>query len=497
MTTSQDKKVLIFIVAFNAEKHIERVLARIPPRIFTHYDYHILLIDDSSSDTTFTVAKLYQALHREVRLTVLFNPDNLGYGGNQKLGYHYAIQHDYDIVVLLHGDGQYAPELLEDMLAPLLAGTADVVLGSRFLRPTAALRGGMPLYKYLGNRVLTGIQNALLGTHLSEFHSGYRAYSVSALRRIPFERNSNDFHFDTQILIQLLNAGCTIQEIAIPTYYGDEICHVNGVRYAWNVVKATLLSRAHTLSILYQREYDAGTDPEERYTPKLGYPSSHTVAVDAVPERSRVFELGCNQGHVSQELRRKGCYVVGCDALPLRHPDRVDEFHLIDLNRPEHLPALDRFDVILLLDVLEHLDDPELFLDTLRARIKRGSPRVIITAPNVAFFIIRFQLLFAQFNYGRQGILDLTHKRLFTFQSLKKLCLGAGYRILAAKGIPAPFPKAIGLNGLSRFLLRLNGWLIRLSRGLFSYQIYLEVRATPVVGELLSHAFTESSRRES
>src|SRR5262249_7816313 len=154
-----------------------------------------------------------------------------------KIGFHYAIRQGFDIVALVHGDGQYAPERLPDLLGPLVSGDADAVFGSRMMSGSNALKGGMPLYKYVGNKILTSIQNRLLHSNLSEFHSGYRLYSVAALRRIPFDRNTNDFHFDTEIIIQFFRAGLRIQELPIPTYYGDEICHVNGMRYAGQVIK--------------------------------------------------------------------------------------------------------------------------------------------------------------------------------------------------------------------------------------------------------------------
>src|ERR1700693_577844 len=126
------------------------------------------------------------------------------------------------------------------LIEPLRQGKAAAVMGSRMLTRTGALKGGMPLYKFVGDKILTWIENKLLRSNLSEFHSGYRLYSVRALEAIPFERNSNDFHFDTEIIIQLLTARLTIAELPIPTYYGDEVCYVNGLKYAWNVIAAVL-----------------------------------------------------------------------------------------------------------------------------------------------------------------------------------------------------------------------------------------------------------------
>src|SRR6185437_432194 len=217
------KRILIFVVAYNAERTIEKVVSRIPASL-SQYDTEILVIDDCSRDQTFARAHATQKSGGcPLPLTVLYNPVPQGYGGNQKIGFHYAIENGFDAVALIHGDGQYAPECLPDLLEPLLAGEADAVLGSRMMTPFGALKEGMPVYKFLGNRVLTGVQNRLLHASLSEFHSGYRVYSVPVLAALPFERNTNDYHFDTEILIQLLRAGARVKESPIPTYYGDEI----------------------------------------------------------------------------------------------------------------------------------------------------------------------------------------------------------------------------------------------------------------------------------
>ncbi len=230
-----EKRILIFIVAYNAERTIDAVLDRIPKELHTR-QVEVLIIDDSSKDRTFQAGLKRETRAGDFRITILRNPENQGYGGNQKLGYRYAIEHGFDVVALLHGDGQYAPEKLPVLIEPFLNDEADVVFGSRMINKQDALAGGMPMYKWLGNQVLTTFQNTMLGSHLSEFHSGYRLYSTRALQRIPFERNSNDFHFDTDIIIQLHFAGQRIKEIPIPTFYGDEICHVNGLKYAWDIL---------------------------------------------------------------------------------------------------------------------------------------------------------------------------------------------------------------------------------------------------------------------
>src|ERR1700722_9040181 len=200
-------RVLILIVAYDAENTIGGVLRRIPRKLAESYEVHVLIIDDASRDSTF--AESYCLSKAEIipfPIHVLFNPVTQGYGGNQKLGYHYAIQHGFDCVALLHGDGRYAPEYLPELLEPLRHRDVDAAFGSRMLLRREAKLPGMPFYKFVGNKVLTWIENCLLHSNLSEFHCGYRIYSVAALRAIPFERNSKGFEFDTEIIIQLLIA---------------------------------------------------------------------------------------------------------------------------------------------------------------------------------------------------------------------------------------------------------------------------------------------------
>ncbi|MFZ9775781.1 MAG: glycosyltransferase family 2 protein [Ilumatobacteraceae bacterium] len=232
-------KIGILVVAYEASATLESVLNRIPSD-FRSTLHTILVCDDASSDDTYQVGMRVKQSRPDLPLEVIRRPVNLGYGGNQKAGYRWMIDHGLDVVVLLHGDGQYAPEFLPRMVAPIVDGRADVVFGSRMLKRGAALWGGMPKYKFVGNKILSFLQNRIAGVSLSEWHSGYRAYSVASLARVGFELNADYYDFDTQIILQMIESNQRILEIPIPTFYGDELSRVNGIRYGWRILKHTL-----------------------------------------------------------------------------------------------------------------------------------------------------------------------------------------------------------------------------------------------------------------
>ncbi|HEY4691312.1 MAG TPA: glycosyltransferase family 2 protein [Anaerolineae bacterium] len=209
-------KVIVVMPAYNAAKTLERTYRDMPPNVVDH----AILVDDVSQDETVEVA-------RRLGLQVVIHIQNKGYGGNQKTCYLEALKAGADIVVMLHPDYQYDSRLVPDLIAPIVEGRADMILGSRLLTQGGARAGGMPLWKYIANRFLTIVENAVLGLRLSEAHTGFRAYRRELLETIPFMLNSDNFVFDTQVIAQAVAFGFRVAEIAVPTRYFSEASSVN------------------------------------------------------------------------------------------------------------------------------------------------------------------------------------------------------------------------------------------------------------------------------
>jgi 2-polyprenyl-3-methyl-5-hydroxy-6-metoxy-1,4-benzoquinol methylase len=498
MKTNQKKKVLIFIVCYNAEHTIKPVLDRIPKEIWGNENYYseVLIIDDQSFDKTFYKAHEYSRLYPDRHLTVLYNPKNQGYGGNQKIGYCYAIRQGFDAVVLLHGDGQYAPEYLDQMVRPIIDNQADAVFGSRMIKRINALKGRMPLYKWIGNQILTFAQNRIIKSRLSEFHSGYRAYSIKTLSEIPFEYNSNYFDFDTDIIVQLVDNKKRIKEISIPTFYGDEICRVNGIKYAIRVINSCIQSRLNKLGLYYQPKFNYGQDLNVHYESKFGYPSSQQFALDNIKPGTTVIDIGCGPGFMAEKLKDKNVKTISID-LQIQPQVRENSWKCIetDAERYDFNDDLGKIDYLLVLDIIEHLKSPERFLKTIRQRFSKDNPTIIITTGNVAFLPLRLSLFLGIFNYGKKGILDIDHTRLYTFYSLVKTLEIHGYEVIKKQGIPAPFPLAVGKGKIAGFLIWANKIFILISKTLFSYQIAIIAKPLPTLEHLLDDAHEAKDKK--
>ena len=470
------KRIGIFIVAYNALTTLSKVLKRITPEVWRNVE-QVAVFDDASQDETYELAVGIQAMTNLPKLRVLKHRKNLGYGGNQKAGYRYFIEQGFDVVVLLHGDGQYAPELLSHMYAPLVRGEADAVFGSRMMKDFGGpLKGGMPLYKYLGNRVLTAFENRALGLHLTEFHSGYRAYNLHALAQIKLDKMTDDFHFDTEIIIKLHHQNFRILEVPIPTFYGDEICYVNGLKYAKAILRAVYRYTETARAVRRYPEYEEYFVP---YAIKRSLYSSHYYAARFIGTQQRVLEIGSGDGKFGSELVRAGNHVTGVDprpAVPLAAGyDNVIRADFEEGLKPALGSAAQRFDRVLLLDVLEHLRNPDPLLEDCKNLLsERG--KLIVSVPNAVNATVRLMVLFGRFRYRDRGILDWSHLRFLTARTAVELLQRHGYRVSGRHYTVMPLERVVPVtagNRLLRFANRLLRAVTAVAPGLLAYEILL------------------------
>jgi glycosyltransferase involved in cell wall biosynthesis len=477
-------RIGVLVISYNASDLVADTLRRIPPRLLEVLT-EVFVFDDASSDDTYEKARelLRGELFRD-KLRVYRNPKNMGYGGNQKIGFQYAVDCGFDYLVLLHGDGQYAPELLPRLLLPMVTDGEQVVFGSRMARGGGPLKGGMPLYKWLGNRLLTRFENAVLGLELTEYHSGFRVYATSVLNRIRFHENTDDFHFDSQIIVQLRALGVNIREVPIGTFYGDEISRVNGLRYAFDVCRSVVEYRLHQLHVIRRSRYYLKTDVV--YTRKESPYGSHQQILSQVAKEGLALDLGSAMGLLTEDLLARGVASVGVDVID---PEKVQASFLryvrADLEQPSRLEFEREFDYVILGDVIEHLRNAEELLRRVHAFLKVDG-LLIVSVPNIAIWFYRLSLFVGRFNYGDKGILDRTHVRLYTLDTICDLLVACGFVVREVGGTSLPFEVVFESTGNSRVLKlvdRLYAVAVRVWPRLFAYQIVVTAEISSLRAE--------------
>lgn len=384
---------------------------------------------------------------------------------------HSAIEEDFEAVVYLPAAVHGSSDSIRYLVAPILDGSADATVGVMETMP----RGMMfwhrwdlarTLAKRLGNLYGCPWRGGLLRAH---------AWSTRALRSLPLDNLTSSRVLFMDLLIQHVVRNVRVRTVAIPLPEGNP-GDVLPLAYESRAgLSGTCAARLHKMGLAWQHRYDV-IESSRLYEAKLGYRSSHTMAIEAVQGDTRVLDLMCGPGHIGRELADKRCKVVGIDREGASMP-WMEGFikHNLKLGLPELTGS---FDYVLALDALEHLEEPERLLRALRERCRQA--RFVITVPNVGFFTIRMGLLAGRFHYGREGILDMTHRRLFTWRSLRRMLEDTGYEVQRIRGIPAPYPKALGRTFASDFLLGLNAFLIALWPRMFAYQIYVECVPRPL-----------------
>lgn len=471
--------ILLALINEGRDGHIEKALRGLPASFLDANDSVVILQFCRSHGLGSGLTRL-----GSTRVETIVAERGLGYGEQVKLAFEFACRHGLDAVVTLDGNSRYPLEDAAGLLDALEAG-ADMAVAAPASENVFTVTGA-------GAWLASRLVNLIIRARITAWHPGFRAYRVPAIAAVPFEKNVDDRGFNTEIIIQLLIAKCSIARVPTRGYAHASLPMVNKFRFAWGMLKAAGLSLLHQSSLFYQPQFDLG-EPLDVYQLKLGYPSSHSMALAAVPPKARVLDIGCGNGAFDRLLKARGCRVDGMD----HHPDGtvtgLDNYTQIDLDVQNHAFPVHGYDCILLLDVLEHLRQPETLLAYLRVESgPQPKPMVLISIPNVAFFIIRLRLLCGSFHYGKLGILDLTHTRLFTEKSIIALLARNGYCVESIAGVPPPYPKAIGKNVVSRTLLVVNQWCIALSRRLFSYQLLIVARPKPTLEDLLPSS--ESTR---
>ncbi len=446
----------IFILAYNVASTLIAAYERIPAKIKQGASI-IYYLDDHSADNTYFAAVGYKLLRRIKKFRVFRNPRNLGYGGNQKRGYRYAINQKLDVIVMLHGDVQYSPEKMPLLLKPFKEANwkqIGVVMGSRMLGKP--LEGGMPMYKYIGNKILTFLENLALGTNFSEFHSGYRAYNTHALVNIPLSKLSNLYYFDTQILILLNHLGYRITEVPIPTYYGPG--NKSGVKvfsYGLSCLNAVFRYQLSQFGLIRSPLYSISP-----YSYKSHATSSHMQIASLIKKYNihNILDLGCAGGFLASALgpnwhgnltgiEKNRSWKIFAAVNQYTH------IYWQSLNKP--LPKITA-ECTVAADVLEHLDKPQAVLAQITSKY------LIVSLPNSNYLPARIlRILFPKRKFTR-GPLDFTHLHSFTDRSAQRLINNARYSIITKLFTPAPLFSNIGMI------------LAKLVPGHFAYQyIYL------------------------
>lgn len=400
-------------------------------------------------------------------MTVLRVEGALGRGAQQIRGFKHALGCGYEFVAVLRGDGQDAPEALPDLLAPLEAGSADAVFG---------VRAALPEGDSLATKVFSRFEHTVLGTAFSEFNPRYRLFACDALKRLPFEKNGPDTHFDVQIIIQLRGAGFRIVEQVVPGARPRRPQLAEGVRYAGDIVQSAIAYELHEFGIEHHPEYVLPS----AYTMKHGERSSHSQILDLVGSTPRrVLDVGCGRGELGHILKQRGHFVFGVDWSAPHF--ELDGFAEADIAHGIPSSITDTFDTVLLADVLEHMSDPLRLLLDAKRRLSPGGV-VLVSLPNAVHWSLRAQLLFGRFNYTSKGLLDRGHLRFFTRNSAVRLFGEAGFAVAVHRTTPVPWenvlPHALG-SAIREKAEQADYFLTRVRPNLFAYQHLFELRRAP------------------
>ena len=471
MGTGDKKRIGILVVAYNAASTLAKVLDRIPEEIRPDIE-EVIVSDDHSQDSTYLVGLGYQQVS-DLPITLIRQPANLGYGGNQKAGYDVAIEHGLDIVVMLHGDGQYAPESLPDILAPLIAGEADAVFGSRIMVKGAARKGGnAPLQVRREPHPLPIRERDARNRSVRIPFAGIAPTRSTRSSRSPSSSTPTASTSTPRSSSSCTTPGCASRRCPFRPTTATRSVTSTASAYAADVTKDVVAYR------LQKAGFGDGSRIalKEEYELKPSEDSSHgriSAMLSSKPP-SKILDLGCSSGLLAERLRAMGHHVTGVDVTEIEGVgERTSAFFKADLNEGIPSEVGSDFDIVLAADVLEHLADPAPLMDQIRD-VLAPEGTAIFCVPNVAHWYPRFRVTLGVFDYDQRGILDATHLRFFTRRSIKKFVERQGFTIRRIEPVGLPLD-ALGLQGVSSKVVRLvDQVVLSLWPTLFGYQFIIE-----------------------
>lgn len=482
------QRIMVLLVPTLSDDALLHLLDGIPQTLLDDEHVDFVFLDRSADGKPSQLASEWVKKQSTTRWTLLHNPARHGYGGNQKLGFRLALNREYDFVIHFLADGRYDTADLQRFVTALREEPTDVLLGNR-LTTDSAFKQQMPSFRHMANRLLAWYQNRCAQSQLDDFHCALRAYSTRFLKTIPFEVNTNALHFDSHLLLQALCIQANIRQIPVNYHHDKGTPYRAGLGYAWDVFKAATQYRMHQMGMLCSLSY-RDLRPTKYQDKTTDFKSSHQQALALIRQLNpqSVTDIGCGPGFVAKHCRDAGIHVTGLDMYsPL--PETMDAYYRVFLE-VEALPV-DPFasDAVLMLDIIEHLANPEEFLIGMRndsANLhQNGSVKtLLLSTPNIAFIMPRLNLLFGRFNYAERGILDITHKRLFTRKSLRHCLETCGYQVEKIHPVGLAF-EVVFKGFLGKTLARMSWVAAKMLPTLFAAQFLVVCHPTPGLAQIL------------
>ena len=494
-TLGQKQRVMILLVPTLKDQPLADLLQRLPSNLLDDEAIDWVLLDRSVNGLAASQARQWVDDQQQQRWTLLHNPTPHGYGGNQKLGFRLALDREYDFVIHFLADGRYDPTDLERFVTNWRNDPVDVLLGDR-LNQDENFKPEMPVTRCLANRLLAWYQNKMAHANFSDFHCALRGYATRFLQTVPFEINTNAMHFDSHLLLQAHCINASIRQIPVNYHHQLGTPYRAGMGYAWNVFKAASQYRMHQMGMLCSLSY-RDLRPTKYQDKTADFHSSHQVALQLIKQLKpqTITDIGCGPGFIAKHCEMSGIRVTGLDMYPPQE-STMSHFHKVVLES-EELPT-DPFasDVVLMLDIIEHLARPEEFLLDMRNKshalgVSQGTKTLLLSTPNIAFIIPRLNLLLGRFNYAERGILDITHKRLFTRKSLCHCLETCGYRIQKVHPIGLAF-EVVFDGWIGKSLARVAWLAACVLPTVFAAQFLVVCQPTPGLKQVLEDSQHEN-----